>query len=147
LWVLRARARGYRRREFVTLLGGAAAWPLALRAEQAGKLPTIGYLGVTTPVVSAQRTAAFIQRLRELGWIDGRNLAVEYRWAEGSDERTAEFVAEFVRRKVDIIVTWATAPAFAAKRATTTIPIVLALKGRPVAQQQQVQPKDDDKKE
>ena len=95
-----------RRRDCIMLLGSAAAaGPLTARAQQAGKLPTIGYLGVTTPAVSAQRLAAFVQRLRELGWIDGRNIAIEYRWAEGSNERTAEFVAEFVRRKVDVIVT------------------------------------------
>jgi putative ABC transport system substrate-binding protein len=88
------------------LLGSAAApGPLTARAQQVGKLPTIGYLGVTTPAVSVQRLAAFVQRLRELGWIDGRNIAIEYRWAEGSNERTAEFAAEFVRRKVDVIVT------------------------------------------
>jgi hypothetical protein len=82
-----------KRREFITLLGGAAAaWPRAARAQQAAKLPTIGYLGVTTPAVSAQRHAAFVQRLRELGWIDGRNIAIEYRWAEGR-ERLPEIAA------------------------------------------------------
>jgi putative tryptophan/tyrosine transport system substrate-binding protein len=74
-----------RRREFITLLGGAAAvWPLAARAQQAARRPTIGYMGANTPVVESQRTAAFVQRLRELGWIEGRNVAVEYRWAEGA---------------------------------------------------------------
>jgi putative tryptophan/tyrosine transport system substrate-binding protein len=82
-----------RRRDFIALLGGAAAaWPVAARAQQAAKLPTIGYLGVTTPAVSAQRHAAFVQRLRELGWIDGRNIAIEYRWAEGR-ERLPEIAA------------------------------------------------------
>src|SRR5262249_12996136 len=121
-----------RRRAFVTLLGGAAAWPLAARAQQAGKLPTIGYLGVTTPAVSAQRLAAFVQRLRELGWIDGRNIAIEFRWAEGSNERTAEVVAEVVRRKGDVIVTGGGPAATAAKQATSVIPIVFQVMADPV---------------
>src|SRR5262245_45063091 len=80
----RPRRRGDRvtRRAFITLIGGAAAWPLVARAQQAGKLPTIGFLAAN-PSIETQRVAAFVQRLRELGWIDGRNLAVEYRWAEG----------------------------------------------------------------
>ena len=76
-----------RRREFITLLGGAAAWPLAARAQQPAKMPTIGFLYGATPSVESQRVAAFVQRLRELAWIDGRNVAVEYRWAEGRPER------------------------------------------------------------
>src|SRR5262245_61340049 len=91
-----------RPREFITLLGGAAAaaWPLAARAQQAVK--TIGYLSGTTAAQSSQTTAAFLQRLRELGWIEGRTIAIEYRWAEGSAERVASFAAEFVRLKVDL---------------------------------------------
>src|SRR5580765_3950222 len=86
------------RRGFVTLLGGgAAAWPLAARAQQPGKLPTIGFLGANTPSVQSQWTAAFVQRLRELGWIEGRNVAIEYRWAETRFERSPEIIAEFVR--------------------------------------------------
>jgi putative tryptophan/tyrosine transport system substrate-binding protein len=92
-----------KRREFITLLGGAAAWPLAARAQQPTKLPTIGYLG-TTPSADSQRIAAFVQRLRELGWIESRNVAIERRWAEGRSERFAEFAAEFVQLKVDVIV-------------------------------------------
>jgi putative ABC transport system substrate-binding protein len=85
-----------RRRTFITLLGGAAVvWPLAARAQQAGKLLTIGFMGAT-PSVESQRVAAFVQRLRELGWVDGRNLAIEYRWAEGRPERVSEIAAEFV---------------------------------------------------
>src|SRR5712692_8076570 len=106
-----------RRREFITLLGGAAAaWPLAARAQQPAKLPTIGFLGANTPSVQSQWTAAFVQRLRELGWIEGRNVAIEYRWGEGRSERSPEIIAEFVRLKVDVIVTHATANAVAAKR-------------------------------
>src|SRR5919201_4676836 len=92
------------RRKFLATLGGAvAAWPLAARAQQVGKLPTIGFLGANASSES-QRVAAFVQRLRELGWTDGRNLAIEYRWAEGRNERYAENAAEFVRLKVDVIV-------------------------------------------
>jgi len=83
-----------RRRQFITLIGGAAAaWPLAARAQQAGKLPTIGVLGATASLVESQRVAAFVQRLRELGWIEGRTVAIEYRWAEGRNERYAEIAS------------------------------------------------------
>src|SRR5262245_51887632 len=122
-----------RRREFITLLeGAAAAWPLAARAQQTGKLPTIGLLGATTALAGNQRVAAFVQRLRELGWIDGRTIAIEYRWAEGRSERYAEIAAEFVQLKVNVILTWGTAAVVAAKRATTVIPIVFATAGDPV---------------
>src|SRR5262252_685874 len=121
-----------RRREFITLVGGASAWPLAARAQQAGKLPTIGFLGATNPSIDSQRVATFVLRLRELGWIDGRNLAIEYRWAEGRNERYAENAAELVRLKVDVIVTSATPPTVAAKQATALIPIVFAAVADPV---------------
>jgi putative ABC transport system substrate-binding protein len=120
-----------KRREFITLLGGAAAWPLAARAQHAGKLPTIGFLSAN-PSIESQRVAAFVQRLRELAWIDGRNLAIEYRWAEGRNERNAESAAEFVRLKVDVIVTVGTPPTLAAKQATALIPIVFAAASDPV---------------
>ena len=91
-----------KRREFITLLGGAAAaWPLAARAQQAGKLPTIGYLGGGGPTSQRAWVDAFVQRLRELGWIEGRTVAIEFRWGEGRAERYAEIAAEFVRLKVD----------------------------------------------
>ena len=123
-----------RRRQFMTLLGGAAAaWPLAAQAQQAGKVSTIGYLGSTTRSVdSQQRQPAFVERLRELGWIEGRNVAIEYRWAEGRPERYAEIAAEFVRLKVDVIVTTGTPTVLAAKQATSLIPIVFAAVGDPV---------------
>jgi putative ABC transport system substrate-binding protein len=121
-----------RRREFITLLGGAAAWPLLARAQQPGKLPTIGYLGSATPASQGQWVAPFVQRLRELGWIDARTIAIEYRWAEGRTERAAEIAAEFVRRKVDVIVTSSTAGAVAAMQATSVIPIIFAAAGDPV---------------
>jgi putative tryptophan/tyrosine transport system substrate-binding protein len=121
------------RRELLAALGGAAAaWPLAARAQQAGKLPTIGYLGSATPATQSQWAAAFVQRLRQRGWIEGRDVAIEYRWAEGRPERFAEIAAEFVRLKVDVIVTYATPPALAAKQATSVIPIVFAAAGDPV---------------
>jgi ABC-type uncharacterized transport system substrate-binding protein len=121
-----------RRREFLGVLGGAAAaWPLAARAQQPGKLPTIGFLGATTAAAQSQMVAAFVQRLRELGWIEGRTVAIEYRWAEGRGERFSEIAAEFVRLKVDVIVTVGAA-ALAAKQATSLIPIVFAVAADPV---------------
>ena len=121
-----------RRRAFITLLGGAATWPLAARAQQPGKLPTIGVLGSTTALAWSQWIAAFVQRLRELGWVEGRTVAIEYRWAEARVERSAEIATEFVRLKVDVIVSAGTANVLAAKRATSVIPIVFALAPDPV---------------
>ena len=113
-----------KRREFISLLSVvAAAWPLAARAQQLGKLATVGCLVPGTPSSHGQWFAVFVQRLRELGWIEGRTVAVEYRWAEGRNERYAEIAAEFVRLKVDVIVTVGAA-ALAAKQATSVIPIV-----------------------
>jgi putative ABC transport system substrate-binding protein len=122
--------RQWKRREFITLLG--AAWPLAARAQQLAKLPTIGFLGATTASVDGQRLAAFVQRLRELGWIESRNVAIEVRWAEGRSERFDEIAAEYVRLKVDVILTHNTLPVLAAKQATSAIPIVFASAGDPV---------------
>src|SRR5262245_66159311 len=109
------------RREFIALLGGGAAtWPLGARAQQqTGRLPTIGVLNTATPAIQGARVAAFVQRLRELGWIEGRTVAIEHRWAEGQGERYAEIAAEFVRLKVDIIVTSSTPGVLAAKGATS----------------------------
>jgi ABC-type uncharacterized transport system substrate-binding protein len=123
-----------KRREFVTLLGSAAIpWPLAAGAQQLRKLPTIGFFGQSTRSAASEWAAAFVQRLRELGWIDGRNVAIEYRWGEGRNERFAEIAAEFVRLKVDIIVTSGTPTILAAKQATSVIPIVFATAGDPVS--------------
>jgi putative ABC transport system substrate-binding protein len=119
-----------KRREFITLLGGAAAaWPLAARAQQPAKLPTIGFLVAGSPSSHGQWVAALVRRLHELGWIEGRTVAIEYRWAEGRTDRFDEIAAEFVRRKVDVIVTSATAAIVAAKQATSVIPIVFAAAG------------------
>jgi putative ABC transport system substrate-binding protein len=116
------------------LLGGAAVgWPLAARAQQPGKLPTIGFVGQNAPAAQRQWTAAFVQRLRELGWIEGRNVAIEYRWAEGRSELFAEIAAELVRLKVDVIAVGGTAAVDAAKHATPVIPIVFATVGDPVS--------------
>lgn len=121
-----------RRRDFITgIAGSAAAWPIPARAQQAGKLPTIGLLGASTQSNWTQWTGAFVQRLRELGWIEGRTVTIEYRWAEGRNERFAEIAHEFVRLKVDVIVTVGSAVA-AARQATSRIPIVFALASDPV---------------
>jgi len=121
------------RRDFITLLSAAAvSWPVAARAEQPVKLATIGYMGPNTPSVDRYRLPAFVQRLGELGWIEGRTVTIEYRWAEGRSEHLAKIAAEFVQRKVDVILTAATPPTAAAKQATSTIPIVFAAVGDPV---------------
>ena len=115
-----------RRRDFIQVIGvTAVAWPLAARAQQAN-LPTIGFLGAATPTAWSQQVTAFTQRLRERGWIEGRTVAIEYRWADGRGERYAEIAAEFVRLKVDVIVTSGSA-IVAAKQATSVIPIVFAV--------------------
>jgi putative tryptophan/tyrosine transport system substrate-binding protein len=121
-----------RRRDFIrAIVGSATAWPLAARAQQAGKLPTIGFLGAGTQADWSRWTAAFVQRLRELGWIEDRTIAIEYRWAEARYDRFAEIAAEFVRLKVDVIVSGGSAvPAM--KQATSVIPIVFAVANEPV---------------
>jgi putative ABC transport system substrate-binding protein len=122
-----------RRREFITLLGGAvAAWPLVARAQQLGKLPTIGVIAGGTPSSHGQLVAALVQRFGELGWTENRTAAVEVRWAEGHLERFAEFAAEFVRLKVDVIVTSGLAVP-AVRQVTSVIPIVFAGASEPVA--------------
>jgi putative ABC transport system substrate-binding protein len=121
-----------RRRDFLAGLAGVTvAPPLAARAQQ-GKVPTIGVLGTATPAAWRERTAALVDRLGQLGWIDGRSVAIDYRWADGKVEKFAEIADDFVRRKVDIIVT-AGGAGLAVKRATTSIPVVLAIANDPVA--------------
>jgi putative tryptophan/tyrosine transport system substrate-binding protein len=123
-----------KRREFITLLGGAAAaCPFAARAQQTPGLPSIGSSSPMTASVENQRVAAFVQRLRELGWVEGRTVAIKVRWAEERSERTAELVAEFVGEKVDVIVAAGTASALAAEQGTSVVPIVLAGAGDPVS--------------
>jgi putative ABC transport system substrate-binding protein len=121
-----------RRRQFLTLLGGAAAlWPFAARAQQSERMRVIGFLGSSTPTAQSAWVAVFTRRLRELGWIEGRTITIDYRWAEGRRDRLAEIAAEFVRLKVDVIVTTGGA-AYAAKQATSVIPIVFAVANDPV---------------
>ena len=121
------------RREFITLIGGAAAaWPMAAHAQQPRKLPTIGFLGAATVTAWRANVPAFVQRLSELGWAESRTLAIEYRWADGRPERFTDIAAEFVQRKVDVIVTAGTAVG-AAKQATSVIPIVFAMATEPVS--------------
>ena len=121
-----------KRREFITLLAGAAAWPLVAHAQQPGKRPIVGFLGDSTPVGESERVAAFVRRLHDLGWIEGRTIAIEYRWADGRSERLAEIAAEFAQLKVDIIVTAGTPAVMAAKQAAPVVPIVFAAAGDPV---------------
>ena len=121
-----------RRRDFIAAVGGAVAGPLAARAQQPAKQPTIGFLGSGTLEGQGQWVAAFLQRLRELGWIEGRNITIEYRWAEGNSDRADELAAELVRRRVDVIVTYANPIVLAVKRSTSTIPIVFAAAADPL---------------
>jgi len=125
--------RYFRRREFISLLAGtAAAWPLGARAEQRDNPPVVGYLAANSQATDQPRRTAFAQRLGELGWVDGRSVRIEYRWADGVVGRAAAFAAEFVQMPVNIIVTAGDAYVLAAKRTTTTIPIVFAATGDPV---------------
>jgi len=120
------------RRDFIKVIAGSAvAWPFAARAQSA-KLPTVGFLGPLSRSTQSEWTAAFVQRVRELGWIEGRTVVIEYRWAEGRSERFAEIAAEFVGLKVNVIVTGATETVIAVKQATSVIPIVFAVAGDPV---------------
>ena len=121
-----------KRREFITLLGGAVAWPFAVRAQQTGKLPTIGFLGGGAPTSQRTWVEAFLRRLDELGWTEGRTIAIEYRWANGRSDSLPEIAAEFVRLKVALIYAVGTKSALAAKRATSVIPIVFPVTGDPV---------------
>src|ERR1700674_5408836 len=122
-----------KRREFITMVGGAAASvPFAARAQPTSKLPTIGFLGPTGPSAGAKRMSAFVKRLQDHGWTEGRNFGIEYRWAEGRIEQFAPLAAELVRLNVTVIVTYGTATALAAKQATASIPIVFTVVGDPV---------------
>src|SRR5262245_40719339 len=120
-----------RRREFIKGIVGSAiaASPFAAHA-QFRKQPTIGFLGAVSAATGRDWSASFVQRLRELGWIEGQTVTIEYRWAEGREDRFAEFATEFVRLKVDVIVTYGTPSVAAAKKVTTAVPIAAA--GDPV---------------
>jgi putative ABC transport system substrate-binding protein len=129
---LKIRGAVMRRREFLGLVGGATlAWTPTALAQQRARVPTVGFLGTATPSGSSKWVAVFKQRLRDLGWIEGRNVAIELRWAEGRSERYAEIASEFVRLKVDVIVTTGVAIS-AIKKATSDTPIVFAAALDPV---------------
>src|SRR5882757_1899650 len=121
-----------RRREFITLLGGAAAWPLPVQARQPSKVPIVGFLSPNSQAVAQPWTTAFVQRLRDLGWIEDRTVQIEYRWEDGLVERSSEFVNELVGLKVDVIVTHGVPNIVGAMKATSTIPVVFPLATDPV---------------
>jgi hypothetical protein len=121
-----------RRRDFFALVGGAAAWPLSARGQQPSKTPIIGFLGASTASAGSRWVAALVQRLHELGWIEGRTMGIEYRWTDGRNERAAEIAAEFVRLKARVIVTYGNTVAAAIKPTVSPIPVVFAAAGDPV---------------
>ncbi len=123
-----------RRREFITLLGGAAAaWPLAARAQQAGKVHRIGFLGSATAAGSANAVESLREGLREYGYVEGTNITIEFRWAEGVYERLPHLVAELIATKVDVLITHGTPGTRVAKEVATSIPIVMAISGEAIA--------------
>jgi putative tryptophan/tyrosine transport system substrate-binding protein len=121
-----------RRSLFALFAGGAAAWTGVASAQQASRLPTVGFLGASTPDAARTWVAAFVERMRDLGWTEGRTVAIEYRWADGHTGRMSDIAAEFVRIKTDVIVAQGTQAALAAKQATAVIPVIFALPGDPV---------------
>jgi putative ABC transport system substrate-binding protein len=122
-----------RRREFITVIGGAAVWPVTAHAQQPSKVPTVGFLASGTAASHGRWVATFAQRLSELGWVESRTITINARWAEGRSERAAEIATDFVRQKVDVIITTGTPTTLAAKQATAIIPIVFVAAGDPVA--------------
>ena len=123
-----------RRREFIRLFGSAVvAWPLAARAQQAGKVHRIGFLGSATAAGSAKAVESFRAGLREFGYVEGRNIGIEFRWAEGNYDRLSDLVADLIATNVDVLITHGTPGTRAAKQATTTIPIVMAISGDAIA--------------
>jgi putative ABC transport system substrate-binding protein len=118
-----------RRREFMTLVGGTAVWPLAARAQQTQKVARIGFLGAESATSYANQLRGFRQGLADLGYIEGTTVVIEYRWAEGKIARLPELAVELVRSNVELIVTHGTPGALAAKQATASLPIVMAVSG------------------
>jgi putative ABC transport system substrate-binding protein len=129
---LRVSVLTMKRREFILAFGGAAAWPLAARAQQAGKLPIIGFVGSDSPGLYADRLRAFRLGLKSTGFIEGQNVAIEYRWAEGRNDKLPALTTDLVHRQVAVIVAPTTPSVLAAKAATDTIPIVFFVAGDPV---------------
>src|SRR3954454_1500405 len=124
---------GMRRREFITLLGGAAvAWPIAARGQQAGKVHRIGFLGSATAAGSAKAVESLRTGLREFGYVEGTNIVIEFRWADGVYDRLPHLVAELIATNVDVLITHGTPGARAAKVVTTSIPIVMAISGEAI---------------
>jgi ABC-type uncharacterized transport system substrate-binding protein len=121
-----------KRREFISLLGAVSAWPLAARAQQVGKVPRVGFMGNSTAALEANLVGPFRDSLRELGYQEGRNIVIEYRWAEGNYERFPALVAELLAMPVDVIVTAGTPATLAVKKATSTVPLVMIAVGDPV---------------
>src|SRR3954452_2225584 len=122
-----------KRREFISLLRGAAAWPLAAHAQHAGKVYHIGFLGSATAGGSAKAIESLRTGLREFGYVEGSNISIEFRWAEGLYDRLPQLVAELIAANVDILITHGTPGTRVAKQATTTIPIVMAISGDAIA--------------
>jgi putative tryptophan/tyrosine transport system substrate-binding protein len=122
-----------RRREFIGLVSGAAAWPVVARAQQPAKVARIGFLGNSTAALEANLVGPFRDGLRDLGYLEGQNILIEYRWAEGQYERFPPLIAELIALKVDVIVTAGTPASLAVKRATTSVPVVMVAVGDPVA--------------
>ena len=122
-----------RRRDFITLVGVTAAWPVVAWAQQARHVPIIGYVAPTNPLMPSRSTGAFLQRLRELGWIEGQTITIESRWAAGRPKQLDEIAAEFVLLKVDLIVTSSTNDSIVMKQVAPQISMVFAVSGDPVA--------------
>ena len=122
-----------RRRELFVLLGGAVAWPLAVRAQQPNKIPKIGFLSAEALDVFTPRLRAFLEGLSEMGQVEGRDFSIEYRWADGRNDQLPALAADLANRPVAVIVTVGSTPAaLAAKNATTTIPVVFFIGGDPL---------------
>jgi putative ABC transport system substrate-binding protein len=118
-----------RRREFIAILGGVAGWPIAVHGQQLKKIPRVGFLGLTSPAAHARFLEAFRRGLRDLGYIDGESISVEYRWAEGQYDRLPQLATDLIREKVDLVVTYGSEGALAAKRSITTVPVVAVAVG------------------
>jgi putative ABC transport system substrate-binding protein len=121
-----------KRREFITLVGGAAAWPIAVQAQQSSRVPTIGFLSPNSQAAAKTWTTVFVQGLHDLGWIEDRTVIIEYRWEDGQVDRTSALVNELVRLKVDVIVTHGVPNIVAAMKATPIVPVVFPLATGPV---------------